>query len=75
MPRFIFAALIPLVVGQAAAAQLSGRDLLEFPLGLVAEAPPLSTRMTASLWNPAASALSAPDRGAFGVAGLTTPKE
>jgi hypothetical protein len=75
MPRFIFAALISLVVGQAAAAQLSGRDLLEFPLGLVAEAPPLSTRMTASLWNPAASALSAPDRGAFGIAGLTTPKE
>jgi hypothetical protein len=75
MARFIFAAVISLVVGQTAMAQLSGRDLLEFPLGLVAEAPPLSTRMTASLWNPAASALSAPDRGAFGLAGLTTPKE
>jgi hypothetical protein len=76
MPRLIFAAVISIVVGNAVAAQqVAGRDLLEFPLGLVAEAPALSTRMTASIWNPAASALSAGDRGGFGLAGLTTPKE
>lgn len=76
MRRFIFAAVSSLVLGNSAVAQdVAGRDLFEFPLGLLADAPALSTRMSAGLWNPAASALSGPNRASFGFAGLTTPKE
>ena len=45
------------------------RDLLEFPLGLLAEAPALSMQMTGGLWNPATGSLRAPGRAAFGFAG------
>jgi len=81
MSRFIFAALISAVVVSAAplrpaaAQQVPGRDLLDFPLGLLAESPGLSSRMAGGLWNPASSALPAGTRGEVGFAGLTTPKE
>jgi hypothetical protein len=76
MSRFIFAALTIAGFSSAAAAQqIPGRDLLEFPVGLLAEAPPLSTSMVASIWNPASSVLPANVRGAIGFAGLTTPQE
>lgn len=76
MSRFTFAALASVLVSSAAAAQqVPGRDLLEFPLGLLADAPSLSTRMPASLWNPAAGVLPPGARGNIGFAGLTTPKE
>jgi hypothetical protein len=76
MSRFIFAVAVALVLTSPAAAQrVPGRDLLEFPLGLLAEAAPLSTLMTGGLWNPATAALSGPRRAAFGFAGLTTPQE
>lgn len=76
MSRFIFAAVVSAVLTTAAAAQqVPGRDLLEFPLGVLAEPAALSTAMIAGLWNPANSVLSSPDRAAFGFAGLTTPQE
>jgi hypothetical protein len=76
MSRFIFAALGSLVVtATAAAQQVPGRDLFEFPLGLLAEAPALSMQMTGGLWNPATASLRAPRRAAFGFAALTTPQE
>jgi hypothetical protein len=79
MSRFIFAALISAVLlsvaEPAVAQQVPGRDLLDFPLGLLAESPPLSSRMAGSLWNPAAAALPSTTRGEVGFAGLTTPKE
>ncbi len=76
MSRLIFAALTSLAFVRSAAAQrVAGRDLLDFPIGLLADAPALSTQMTGSLWNPAASALTPSTRGAFGLAGLTTPQE
>lgn len=76
MSRFIFAALGSVCLAGAAAAQpVPGRDLLEFPVGLLAEAAPLSTQMTGGLWNPATAALPAGRRGAFGYAGLVTPQE
>lgn len=76
MSRLIFVALASFVVTTAAAAQqVPGRDLLEFPLGLLAEAPALSTRMAAGLWNPAASALTGNRKLDFGLAGLSTPQE
>jgi hypothetical protein len=76
MSRLIFAALASAVLSSAAAAQqVPGRDLLEFPLGVLAEAKPLSMQMVAGLWNPATSALSSSERAALGFAGLTTPQE
>jgi hypothetical protein len=76
MSRFTFAALASLVLaGTAAAQQVPGRDLLEFPIGLLAEPQALSSRMTGGLWNPAAAALEPTLRGTIGFAGLTTPTE
>ncbi|HTE45471.1 MAG TPA: hypothetical protein VK636_09530 [Gemmatimonadaceae bacterium] len=76
MSRFIFAALASFLPAAIAAAQhVPGRDLLEFPLGLMAEAPPLSSQMTGGLWNPANIAIRSPIRAEIGFAGLTTPQE
>jgi hypothetical protein len=79
MSRFTFAALVSAVLASAvapvAAQQVPGRDLLEFPIGVLAESAPLSSRMAGGLWNPATSALSANVRGEIGFAGLTTPKD
>jgi hypothetical protein len=81
MSRFIFAALTSIAVtvvvspSQANAQRVAGRDLLDFPLGLLAEAPALSSQMAGGLWNPATSALAAATRAEFGFAGLTTPQE
>lgn len=76
MSRFTFAALAVLCISSVAGAQqVPGRDLLEFPLGLLAEAPALSSRMTAELWNPASANLPAGYRASVGFAGLTTPNE
>jgi hypothetical protein len=76
MSRFIFAAASWLLVAGTAAAQaVPGRDLLDFPLGLLAEAPPLSRQMIGGLWNPATAALDGKSRGAIGFAGLTTPQD
>jgi hypothetical protein len=76
MSRLIFVALASFVVtGAAAAQQVPGRDLLDFPLGLLAEAPALSAEMPGSLWNPAAAALSGNRKLELGVTGLTTPQE
>jgi hypothetical protein len=76
MSRFIFAVLASIsLTSPAAAQQVPGRDLLDFPLGLLAESAPLSSRMTGGLWNPATSMLSSTARAEFGFAGLTTPQE
>ena len=84
MSRFIFAALTSVAVttvlsvmsaADANAQRVAGRDLLDFPLGLLAEAPALSDRMAAGLWNPATSSLTSSTRAEFGFAGLTTPQE
>jgi len=76
MSRFIFAAASWLLLAGTAAAQgVPGRDLLDFPLGLLAEAPALSRQMTGGFWNPAASVINGPSRGAIGFAGLTTPQD
>jgi hypothetical protein len=76
MSRFIFAAWLSLVVSSTAAAQqVPGRDLFDFPLGLLGDPAPLSSRMAGSLWNPATSNLLPGRQAEFGFAGLTTPKE
>lgn len=76
MSRFIFAGLASICfVGPAAAQQVPGRDLFEFPLGLLAEPAALSNRMAGSIWNPAASSLSGASRWQVGFAGLATPQD
>jgi hypothetical protein len=76
MSRFMFAALGSIVLaGSAAAQQVPGRDLFEFPIGLLAEPAALSSQMPATLWNPAAAALVAPRRAAFGLAELYSPQD
>jgi hypothetical protein len=75
MSRLTFAALASVLVSAPAAAQrVPARDLFEFPLGLLADAPALSTRMPASLWNPASRAADSSARADIGLAGLTTPQ-
>ena len=75
MSRFTFAALASALLSAPAAAQsVPARDLFEFPLGLLADAPALSTRMPASLWNPASRAADSTQRASIGLAGLTTPQ-
>src|SRR5690348_4556921 len=75
MSRLAFAAFASVILSASAAAQeVPARDLLEFPLGLMADAPPLSNRMAASLWNPASRAVGASQRADIGIAGLTTPQ-
>ena len=75
MSRFTFAALGVFLARGAVAQQVPARDLLEFPLGLAAEAAGLSSRMPAALWNPAATALPRSTRAEFGFAGLATPQD
>jgi len=74
----MFAAITSVVVlgaRGAAAQRVAGRDLLEFPLGVLAEAPVLSDQMVGGLWNPASAMLRPGARAAFGFAGLTTPQD
>lgn len=75
MSRLTFAALASVLVSAPAVAQrVPARDLLEFPLGLLADPPALSTRMPASLWNPASRSADSSARAEIGLAGLTTPQ-
>ncbi|MBX9927708.1 MAG: hypothetical protein K2X99_02240 [Gemmatimonadaceae bacterium] len=57
----------------AAAQGVPGRDLLQFPLGLVAEAPALSSLGALGLWNPASVALSAHRRWRYSGGTMTAP--
>src|SRR5262249_32363037 len=76
MSRLTFAALASALLSASAAAQkVPARDLFEFPIGLLADAPALSTRMPASLWNPASRVVHSTQRAAIGLAGLTTPQD
>jgi hypothetical protein len=78
MCRKVFAAMVSIaLLGSrgATAQRVAGRDLLEFPLGILAEAPPLSDQMTGSLWNPASAMLRPATRASIGFAGLTTPQD
>ena len=57
------------------AQDVPGRDLLEFPVGTLAEAPVLAVHFGGGLWNPAATALPADVRARFGAATLRTPAD
>lgn len=59
MHRLLFAAVTGVLVTSLAEAQpVPGRDLLDFPLGAIAEPAALATQSAVGLWNPAAASLS-----------------
>ena len=74
MRRLAFAAL---VVGSAAcragAQQVPGRELLEFPIAVGAEAPALASQAAGGLWNPALVAPTSRNRFVVSAAALNTP--
>ena len=76
MSRLIFAALLTsLATAPLAAQEVPGRDLLEFPLGALAEPRPLASSVLGALWNPARSAGPMQPRLELGFGALTTPIE
>jgi len=76
MRRFIFAACVSACVTMRAAAQeVPGRDLLDFPVGTLAEPPVLSAHMAGGYWNPAAAMLPRGVRGRASVAALDAAAE
>jgi hypothetical protein len=73
MRRKEFCALTLVMISQVAGAQeIPGRDLLEFPLGSLAEGPALSLASGDGFRNPAAIALAKGMRARFTVSSLTT---
>jgi hypothetical protein len=76
MRRIIFAACVSASLTVRAGAQtVPGRDLLDFPVGTLAEAPTLSTHMAGGHWNPAAAMLPPGSRGRLSVAALDASAE
>src|SRR5688500_7768351 len=76
MRPLMFAATVGALVPLALHAQdVPGRDLLEFPVGTLAEAPVLATHFGGGEWNPAAAILPAATRARFGAATLRTPAD
>lgn len=75
MRCLIFAALsVGIGVNGARAQQVPARELFEFPIGAVAEAPSLARLVAGGLWNPSAVALEHhPWRWHLSVAALNTP--
>lgn len=59
----------------AAAQWVPGRELFDFPIGTLAEAPALATRARVALWNPASIAARDAARSSFGVSALATPND
>ncbi|HVZ78225.1 MAG TPA: hypothetical protein VG818_09625 [Gemmatimonadaceae bacterium] len=76
MRLLLFAAVICGSVATAAGAQeVPARDLLEFPLGALAEAPALASQLSGGLWNPASVTVWRPERVAVGAVALNSPIE
>lgn len=74
MRRFIFAVVVLGSVPAAARAQrVPARDLLDLPLGTLAEPVALAGTVGDGLWNPATTALPTATRARVAVAALTTP--
>lgn len=76
MRRFIFAAGVSGLLSMPAGAQaVPGRDLLDFPIGTLADAPALSTHAAGGYWNPAAVGLGRGIRARGSVAALDASAE
>lgn len=74
MRRLALLLIASAALGRSLAAQLvPGRDLLSFPIGLVAEAPALGLSAGFGLWNPASVALPAGDRVRLAAGTISAP--
>jgi hypothetical protein len=76
MCRIMFAAVAAAAaMSPLRAQQVPGRQLFDFPLGTMAEAPALASTVGGGLWNPATIALHDGDRLLASVAALTSDIE
>jgi hypothetical protein len=76
MCRMTFAAIAAtLGLSPLGAQQVPGRDLFDFPLGSIAEAPALATNAGGGFWNPATLALGPQDRFKAGISAFDAPIE
>jgi hypothetical protein len=76
MCRMTFAAIAAAAaLSPLKAQQVPGRDLFEFPLGTLAEAPALATAAGGGFWNPASIALHGTSRLLLSASDLTSPNE
>jgi hypothetical protein len=76
MSRLVFAVVASSALAPSAPAQqVPGRDLLEFPVGTIAEAPVLASQTGDGFWNPASIALPAGTRARVSIATLNTPAD
>ncbi|HEY5220334.1 MAG TPA: hypothetical protein VIJ16_11030 [Gemmatimonadaceae bacterium] len=57
------------------AQQVPARDLLDFPIGSIAEPAALATQLSSGLWNPAAVMMPATKRVQVGIVALNSPIE
>jgi hypothetical protein len=71
-PALLISAL--LVTAPAAAQRVPGRELLDFPLGALAE-PPVLASADVALWNPANIIPAGGNRGRIGFASVQTPTD
>jgi hypothetical protein len=73
MRRFIFAALLLVVAPpEAASLQVPGRDLLDFPIGNLAEGAGLATASGDGFRNPATAVLGVGERARFSVGAVSS---
>lgn len=76
MWRNAFALLISLPLGAASqSSAVPGRDLLTFPIGLVAEGPATGALSGTGLWNPAATELTDGNRWRLAVGSMSAPTD
>jgi hypothetical protein len=76
MRRLMFAMMVlPACAALGRAQDVPGRDLLDFPLGTLAEAPTLATHSADGFWNPAAAVLAPNVRARAGAAALAPPAD
>ena len=74
-PALAGACLAALTASAAQAQQVPGRDLLDFQIGTLAEAPALAHLSGDGLWNPASIAIPGGLRARIAAATLQTPSE
>ncbi|MDB4916128.1 MAG: hypothetical protein JWM95_3772 [Gemmatimonadetes bacterium] len=73
MCRMMFAAVAAtLMTSSLGAQQVPGRDLYQFPVGTLAEAPALASAAGGGFWNPATIALAASDKLLFSASALNS---
>jgi hypothetical protein len=76
MCRMTFAAIAATVAfSPLRAQQVPARDLYDFPIATLAEAPALASAAGGGFWNPATIALSGADRALLSVSALKSPIE